>query len=198
MPAQSLKRSGQAGCSRAAAGLRPAVWAPGLGFFLAGCMLCALPVRAQTSQTVSPPATAQPSSAQQPSSGPMVMGQDPDSMPDTGGAPAASPAAPQAPAAVVPVSSQPAAAPLPPAAAASAVPMGAAAEPVAANAGGDAARQQINDECASLLKMANDLKAAVDKTTKDVLSVAVVRQANQIETLAHRVKDEMRPELGKK
>ncbi len=69
--------------------------------------------------------------------------------------------------------------------------------PVPANAGGDRARQQINNECAALLKMANDLKAQVDKTTKDMLSVGVVRTADQIEQLAHRVKDEMRPAIAK-
>lgn len=63
---------------------------------------------------------------------------------------------------------------------------------------GDQRRQQINDECANLLKMANSLKAQVDKTTKDELSISVVRQANQIEQLAHKVKDEIRPAVASK
>jgi hypothetical protein len=36
--------------------------------------------------------------------------------------------------------------------------------------------------------MATDLKAAVDKSSVDTLSVAVVRRAGQIEQLAHRVR----------
>jgi hypothetical protein len=74
-----------------------------------------------------------------------------------------------------------------------------APEPIVhvADAGGDQARQQINNECADLEKMANDLKAQMDKTTKDMLSIAVIRKANEIEQLAHRVRDEMRPEVGK-
>jgi len=58
-------------------------------------------------------------------------------------------------------------------------------------------RQKINGECADLLKMATSLKAQVDKTTKDELSVSVVRQAGQIETLARTVKDEMKPVVKK-
>lgn len=62
----------------------------------------------------------------------------------------------------------------------------------------DQRRQQINEQCSNLLKMANALKAQVDKTTKDQLSVAVIRQANQIEQLAHKVRDEMRPAVASK
>jgi len=36
--------------------------------------------------------------------------------------------------------------------------------------------------------MATDLKAAVDKTTQDTLSVTVVRKANQIEEFARKVR----------
>jgi len=49
-------------------------------------------------------------------------------------------------------------------------------------------KQQIAGECAQLLKMATALKTEIDKTTKDTLSVAVVRQADQIEQLAHKVR----------
>jgi hypothetical protein len=69
--------------------------------------------------------------------------------------------------------------------------------PKPADAGGDPARQQINDETASLLAMAYALKAEVDKTNKDQLSINVVRKANQIEQLARKVRDEMRPVLSK-
>lgn len=62
----------------------------------------------------------------------------------------------------------------------------------------DERRQAINNECANLVKMAAALKAQVDRTSKDELSVAVIRQANQIEQLAHRVRDEMRPAVASK
>jgi hypothetical protein len=47
----------------------------------------------------------------------------------------------------------------------------------------DAAKQ-----CAQLLALATDLKAAVDKTSAGTLSVTVVRKASEIEQLAHKVK----------
>ena len=56
------------------------------------------------------------------------------------------------------------------------------------NAGDNHARQQIAEECADLLKLANDLKAEVDKSTKDTLSLSVVRKADQIEQLAHKLR----------
>jgi type VI protein secretion system component VasF len=52
----------------------------------------------------------------------------------------------------------------------------------------DAQKQEVANECADLLKMATDLKSAVDKTTKDTLSIAVVRKAGAIEQLAHKVR----------
>jgi len=62
----------------------------------------------------------------------------------------------------------------------------------------DPLRQQINNQCADLLTMANTLQSAVAKTTKDELSVTVVRTAGQIEDLVHKLKDEMRPALSRK
>lgn len=52
----------------------------------------------------------------------------------------------------------------------------------------DARKEQIASDCADLLKMATDLKSEVDKSTKDVLSVGVVRKAGEIEQLAHKVR----------
>ncbi len=52
----------------------------------------------------------------------------------------------------------------------------------------DARKQQIASDCADLLKMATALKSEVDKSTKDVLSVGVVRKAGEIEQLAHKVR----------
>ena len=68
--------------------------------------------------------------------------------------------------------------------------------PVAASAGGNAQRQQINNECANLLFLAMTLKAQVDKSNMNVLSVPVVRSAAQIEQLARKMREEMRPALS--
>jgi hypothetical protein len=65
--------------------------------------------------------------------------------------------------------------------------------PKPADAGGDAARQQINNETANLLAMAYALKAEVDRTNQDQLSISVVRKAGQIEQMARKVRDELRP-----
>jgi len=78
----------------------------------------------------------------------------------------------------------------------------AAQTPVAANsASAPAAGQQANSmtaneaqepevtrECADLLKLATDLKAEIDKSNKDTLSLTVVRKASEIEQLAHKVR----------
>ena len=53
-------------------------------------------------------------------------------------------------------------------------------------------RQEISDDSAKLLKMASDLKAEVDKTNKDTLSLGVIRKAEEIEKLAHSVRDKMK------
>jgi hypothetical protein len=43
-----------------------------------------------------------------------------------------------------------------------------------------------------LLSLATDLKAQVDKSTKDTLSVDVIKKAEEIEKLAHSVKERMK------
>jgi hypothetical protein len=43
-----------------------------------------------------------------------------------------------------------------------------------------------------LLALASDLKAQVDKTNKDTLSVDVIKKAEEIEKLAHSVKERMK------
>ncbi len=43
-----------------------------------------------------------------------------------------------------------------------------------------------------LLKLANELKESVDKTNEGLLSVDVVKKAEEIEKLAHSVKDKMK------
>jgi hypothetical protein len=57
-------------------------------------------------------------------------------------------------------------------------------------------KKQIADDSAKLLKLATDLKAEVDKTSKDTLSVNVIRKADEIEKLAHSVKEKMKPAAG--
>lgn len=62
---------------------------------------------------------------------------------------------------------------------------------------GDSERKKlIADESAQLLDMALALKAEVDKTTKDTLSINVIRKADQIEKLAKSVKDKMKQGSG--
>jgi hypothetical protein len=58
----------------------------------------------------------------------------------------------------------------------------------------DPKQQQIADDSAALLKLANSLKAEVDKTTSDTLSVAVIRQAAEIEKLAHKMRTKGTPQ----
>lgn len=58
----------------------------------------------------------------------------------------------------------------------------------------DAARKkELAEESARLLRMAAELKTEVDKTTKDTLSIQVIRKASEIERLAHDVKGNVRP-----
>ena len=57
-------------------------------------------------------------------------------------------------------------------------------------------KKQIVDESTKLLNMAIALKAEVDKTTKDTLSLNVIRRADEIEKLAHSVKEKMKVSVG--
>lgn len=57
-------------------------------------------------------------------------------------------------------------------------------------------RKQLAEDSARLLKLATDLKAEVDKTNKDVLSLNVVRKANEIERLARNMKEKMKLAVG--
>ena len=56
--------------------------------------------------------------------------------------------------------------------------------------------KQIADDSTKLLIMALALKSEVDKTTKDTLSLNVIRRAKEIEKLAHNVKEEMKLMVG--
>lgn len=52
----------------------------------------------------------------------------------------------------------------------------------------DPRQRQVAVECTDLLQMATDLKSAVDKSTKDQLSIEVVRKAGAIEQYARKVR----------
>jgi hypothetical protein len=56
--------------------------------------------------------------------------------------------------------------------------------------------KQIAEDSAKLLQLATDLKAEVDKTDKDTLSVTVIRKADEIEKLARAVKEKMKLTMG--
>lgn len=53
-------------------------------------------------------------------------------------------------------------------------------------------RKQMNDESADLLNLALALKAEVDKTNKDMLSLGVIRRADEIERLARTMRQNLR------
>jgi hypothetical protein len=55
-----------------------------------------------------------------------------------------------------------------------------------------ARKKQISDESSQLLAMALSLKAEVDKTSKDTLSLKVIRKADEIERLAKNVKEKIK------
>jgi hypothetical protein len=57
-------------------------------------------------------------------------------------------------------------------------------------------KKQIAEDSARLLKLAADLKVEVDKTNKDTLSLIVIRKAEEIERLAHNVKEKMKLTVG--
>ena len=53
-------------------------------------------------------------------------------------------------------------------------------------------QKQLVADAQKLLSLANELKADVDKSTKDTLSLDVIRKADEIERLAHTVKEKMK------
>ena len=53
-------------------------------------------------------------------------------------------------------------------------------------------QKQLADDTARLLTLANELKAELDKSSKDTLSLSVIKKAEQVEKLAHKVRDEMK------
>ena len=53
-------------------------------------------------------------------------------------------------------------------------------------------QKQLVEDTQKLLSLANELKTDVDKSTKDTLSLDVIRKADEIEKLARTVKEKMR------
>lgn len=56
----------------------------------------------------------------------------------------------------------------------------------------DDRQKKLVADTEKLLALATELKADVDKTNKDTLSVDVVKKADEIEKLAHSVKEKMK------
>jgi predicted methyltransferase len=57
-------------------------------------------------------------------------------------------------------------------------------------------QDDIRNDTTKLLQLATELKDAVDKSNEHVLSVDVVRKADEVEHLAHRVKEKMKESVG--
>lgn len=60
----------------------------------------------------------------------------------------------------------------------------------------EARKDQIAADSAKLFELANELKAEMDKSTKDTLSLSVMKKAEEVEKLARKVRDEMRASLA--
>jgi hypothetical protein len=52
-------------------------------------------------------------------------------------------------------------------------------------------KKEVSEDTAKLVKLANDLKAEVDSTDKDTLSVSAIKKAEAIEKLAKSLKQKM-------
>ena len=57
-------------------------------------------------------------------------------------------------------------------------------------------QKQLEEDTAKLLALANELKVEMDKSTKDTLSLTVVKKAEEIEKLARKVRGEMKTSIG--
>jgi hypothetical protein len=56
-------------------------------------------------------------------------------------------------------------------------------------------QKQLAEDTAKLLSLANELKAELDKSNKNTLSLSVIKKAQDVEKLAHKVRDEMKASL---
>ncbi len=57
-------------------------------------------------------------------------------------------------------------------------------------------KRQIAEDSANLIKLAAELKAEIDKNTGDTFSLLMMRQTDEIERLAHNVKEKMKLTVG--
>jgi hypothetical protein len=57
-------------------------------------------------------------------------------------------------------------------------------------------QQDIRDDTLKLYQLATDLKAAVDKSNENMLSLDVIRKAEEVEKLAKKVKEKMKDAIG--
>jgi len=119
-------------------------------------------------------------------------------VPAAGQAPAQTPATAPAPAQGQDKTPANPPAPAPPAATAAQTPAGTPAEAHAEThvAQAETHKDQIAADSAKLFQLANELKAEMDKSTKDTLSLSVMKKAEEVEKLAHKVRDEMRASLS--
>jgi hypothetical protein len=57
-------------------------------------------------------------------------------------------------------------------------------------------QQDIREETDKLFQLATELKAAVDKTNENLLSLDVIHKAEEVEKLAKKVKEKMKDSVG--
>ena len=58
-------------------------------------------------------------------------------------------------------------------------------------------QQDIRDDTDKLFQLATELKAAVDKSNENLLSLDVIRKAEEVEKLAKKVKEKMKESVGR-
>ena len=56
-------------------------------------------------------------------------------------------------------------------------------------------QKQLTEDTAKLQLLASELKTEMDKSSKDTLSLGVIKKAEEVEKLAHKVEDEMKASL---
>jgi len=58
-------------------------------------------------------------------------------------------------------------------------------------------QDEIREDTQKLFQLASDLKAAVDKTNENTMSLEVIRKAEEVEKLAKKIKDKMKEGTAK-
>jgi len=75
---------------------------------------------------------------------------------------------------------------------------GDAAQQSAPSAAPISPREQLSKDCATLLKLAKELKVEMKKAGPDTLSLQVIRKTEVIQKLAHKIREEMKQLKEKK